>query len=662
MIFLVLLIFYWGFEFFRYGNFPWADSYYRNVYQKAVNLEEADNYKDAYYTFSKVHPGYAAYDAVLFHQAQCAEALGDEKTVINKYKKIIQKFSKSPLEVQARYNLGRAYIRIEDTNAAKKQFKIIQKHFGSTDYSIASNYYLGQIYKKSNKNKAFNYWKKYIQLSPEGRFAFECVEEIISSKHPLEAQDRFHIGVVFYHSQKYNEATKYLKEAPVSLSWYYMAKCYQNLGDKKLALQYLSNGIKNYASNLPKDSISEALSLYVRLNPEPEQKCWDNLINMTQKYGVGIGDYPLYKKAQLLPQKQANVLYQKIVARYSSGDYASEALWNIFWQKYSERKYSEAIALGKSHLRHHPDKKATPKVLFWMGKLSERLSAKAAANSYYDKVCEQYPDSYYALRAYGRKQALRADKDPGWATDDIAYMSNNFKTPVMPYSYREISSKYGKLVSELLKVEDYDLLLSLEEKDPFIESWIKYKEGLRSKSIVIARDAMKEMKQKPDVKDKRWTLIYPLYYVDTVNSYAVANHISPVVVLSLMREESYFNNLAVSGSNARGLMQLLPGTAQDIGRWENLGSVDAFGLFNPETNVKFGSAYIKYVEDHLYNETVYAVAAYNGGPSAVKRWLDKANSDDIDEFVENIPYEQTRDYVKKVYGSYWNYKRIYKFQ
>ena len=113
--------------------------------------------------------------------------------------------------------------------------------------------------------------------------------------------------------------------------------------------------------------------------------------------------------------------------------------------------------------------------------------------------------------------------------------------------------------------------------------------------------------------------------------------------------------LAVSRSGAIGLTQIMPSTGKEIAR--KLGIQD-YNLFDPETNIKFGIYYLNYCMD-LFKEPEYALAAYNAGPTRVKRWLQDADYHNIDIFVERIPITQTRDYVKKVMGNYFVYKRIY---
>ena len=144
-----------------------------------------------------------------------------------------------------------------------------------------------------------------------------------------------------------------------------------------------------------------------------------------------------------------------------------------------------------------------------------------------------------------------------------------------------------------------------------------------------------------------------------INKYAQRNRISPYILISLIREESYFNPLSLSPSNAVGLTQILPSTAKEVSSRRGYGSINEFLLFNPETNIKYGSAYFAQILKQNNNNIVYAVASYNGGAGAVASWVKKANYKDMDEFVENIPYPETKNYVKKVFRSYWNYVRIY---
>ena len=122
-----------------------------------------------------------------------------------------------------------------------------------------------------------------------------------------------------------------------------------------------------------------------------------------------------------------------------------------------------------------------------------------------------------------------------------------------------------------------------------------------------------------------------------------------------MREESYFNPNATSAVGARGLMQLMPATASEI--YGN--KLQPEDLYKPLLNIQIGNSYYARLKNSLNGYDISAVAAYNGGIGSIKKWQTSIVYNDTDEFVEQIPYAETKNYVKKVFRSYWNYLRIY---
>jgi soluble lytic murein transglycosylase len=157
-------------------------------------------------------------------------------------------------------------------------------------------------------------------------------------------------------------------------------------------------------------------------------------------------------------------------------------------------------------------------------------------------------------------------------------------------------------------------------------------------------------------------------YADLIAPNAAEHGVDPYLVQALMREESSFNPTAVSGSNALGLMQLLPSTASDVAGWLNRPNFQALQLFDPSTNVTLGTRYLRFLLEFFKGNAMYAVGAYNGGPGAMQGWVSKRptsltaeplSEGDPDWFVERIPYQQSKDYIKKVFGSYWVYNRLY---
>ena len=156
-----------------------------------------------------------------------------------------------------------------------------------------------------------------------------------------------------------------------------------------------------------------------------------------------------------------------------------------------------------------------------------------------------------------------------------------------------------------------------------------------------------------------WKIYYPLAFNEIVDPVAKSVEIDPLFVLSVMRTESFYNKEARSPVGALGLMQLMPYTAVKIASSLKDISFDISDLLVPEINIGYGGYYlgrlIRYYGGNLY----VAAAAYNAGPEAVKLWLNGCNLCATDEFVEMIPYRETRRYVREVMKTYANYRRVY---
>src|SRR5262249_4716162 len=127
----------------------------------------------------------------------------------------------------------------------------------------------------------------------------------------------------------------------------------------------------------------------------------------------------------------------------------------------------------------------------------------------------------------------------------------------------------------------------------------------------------------------------------------------------LIRQESVFNPSAVSRAGARGLMQVMPATGQLISKRQGSGTISAADLFNPTLNIKLGMSYLAQLLEQ-FGRIEYAAAAYNAGPGRAQRWIAERGSMDIEDWIESIPFSETRGYVQGVLRYTANYRRLYK--
>jgi soluble lytic murein transglycosylase len=153
-------------------------------------------------------------------------------------------------------------------------------------------------------------------------------------------------------------------------------------------------------------------------------------------------------------------------------------------------------------------------------------------------------------------------------------------------------------------------------------------------------------------------LFYPVHFEDIILAEADKHNLDPTLLLALIRQESLFERSASSSAGARGLMQVMPATGEYIAE---RGDFDNFGhdqLWLPYINVKFGAWYVDQQLGIFENNYFAALAAYNAGPGYVLEWV--KTSDDLDIFVESIPFWESRLYIRNVYVNLSNYRRLYK--
>ena len=154
-------------------------------------------------------------------------------------------------------------------------------------------------------------------------------------------------------------------------------------------------------------------------------------------------------------------------------------------------------------------------------------------------------------------------------------------------------------------------------------------------------------------------MFYPAHFQTAVSREAQQEQIDPYLVLALIRQESTFNSRALSAANAHGLMQLLPTTARKIAQEIKIQRPTVAGLQDPDLNLRLGTRYLADLLKQFGGEEDKALASYNAGERRVESWLSEGGYTDGAEFVENIPFSETRNYVKIIYRNYWFYRKLY---
>lgn len=633
------------------------------TYMTALSQYSSNDFSKAYRTFGKVSRFSKIKSAAIYRQALCADKLGDKKTEIKKYKEIMKSYPNSPITLRVKYLKAQQLYQDKKYKKATKEFKALAEKHSNSDYATAGMYYLGSIETEKAlnskgrrhlkaKQKAITYFKKYLHEAPVGRFATNCIEKWISLSPTLKNEDNLLISRTYQSNNNFSGARKYLKFTNISSSWPYLVQDAYKQKDYKKVKFYTEEGLKGMGSDeilinekieekAENESIYKAVDLYLKTSASPKASL-KHLLGIAKK--TKGYDYLLYKNCNNMPVNTQTACFNTLYYEYPKGQFAAEALSNIFYARVREQKYFMAKKIGRKHLADFPDSKSAPKVMFWLAKVSEKTKNYEESRAYYKSLIGKYPDDYYAFHAF-----LNLNR---YKHFDVVNLD------VKPIEFPYKNSNYG-IITELAKVRDYGLINQLCKDDEFIQSWLNYLQGNYSASARIARDAMDELPQKPDRNDPKWRLVYPIHYLEEIKQASQYWFNDPVLILSIIREESYFNPQAQSPVGARGLMQLMPATAKEAANMTGLSIPNEKLLFDADINIRLGNVYYSRLKNALDKKDILAVLAYNGGIGSVQKWTQSLYYEDEDDFIEQIPYPETQNYLKKVYRSYWNYLRIY---
>ena len=615
----------------------------KRLYSQGYEFYKEQKYSDAYFNFKKISPLSKLYRVSLVKQYFCAIKLNDKKTAYQKLKKLVRISKDDVIAPWAMYQeaLLAIDLGLDSDKKSFKKFENIYKKFPQNDYGLASAYKACVL--SDDEEFQISGLIDYLKNAPIGKFSSDAIN-ILLKTNILSKDDYEVIANSYFLNQKYSEALKYYLKTDFSNNWYNIAKCYKNLANKDEELKTIENGLKLIKSDIKEEDIELALNRLVVLKNVNKL---DLLQTLYDQYASSyIHPTVTYELAETSNSVRSSALYEQVVKNYPDSIWASNSLWEMFWYNYKLQRYPVCIDLAKLHTQKYSKAMDAPRVLYWQGRALLNERKKQAARDVFYKVIRKYPLSYYAFLSVKQLKSSQNNKII-------------VKKPIISYDINLIHKHIFENDDVLFFAnnDDFETIEELKINDEYIKSMVLRKKGFISSSIKTAKDKYLEQKQQPYFKDKELKLIYPVMYEDEINKYAAKYNQSPYLFMSLIKEESHFDENAKSSVGAIGLTQLMPSTADFIKKRP----VNSDELANSEKNIEMGLQYFSYLVD-LFDKNVYfAILAYNAGPGNVKKWLNDpfiANGD-IDIFVENIPYLETKNYIKKILSTYWIYLNIY---
>jgi hypothetical protein len=364
-------------------------------------------------------------------------------------------------------------------------------------------------------------------------------------------------------------------------------------------------------------------------------------------------------------------LFNNFFIKYKISNKIIEMQEKLAWFYYREGIYSKSIILYENMLKNK-DGNGHNLANYWLGKIYKNIGLEKEGEKYWEKILIESPLSYYSNLV-------------------LNYSDNNFNKFVL---------SNRKKLNQKLNVKNFDKIINNNKIPNYIRFFIKYrlynlalyelfylyKRNNRNidHNLKLALSKLFYLDEKSEKyahaifhRDmggadypendslEIWQLAFPNMYKDDVKFASKKIKISQSLISAIMREESSFNRLAKSYSNAYGLMQLLYPTARrmrwDLRKYTGLNFTSSWMLFNSRYNISLGTTYLKLLEKEFKGNKISMIASYNAGEKNVAKWRKKYQELSEDEFVESIPINQTKNYVKKVLKAHYIYNYIYDF-
>ena len=338
-------------------------------------------------------------------------------------------------------------------------------------------------------------------------------------------------------------------------------------------------------------------------------------------------------------------LFVQVVKGYPASRFIARATWETGWCRYLAGEYGVAAESFRTLLK---DETLREKVLYWLARTLDNTS-KAEAESCYRILLDEYPAGFYAswYRAQKGVKDLREPLGQRSALAELPQLAG-FEKPRLLAGLGMMEESRAEMAAARKKAGDKKTLLP-----GLARVYLEVQDYGSAIALFLQNRPVKWDKASLPL----WAVGYPLAFSDAVGQHSAGNGLSEGLIYSLIRAESGFSPAIKSPVGAVGLMQLMPATARATAREK--GSFNPLRLTVPEYNIKLGTRHFRDLMKGYEGDVIYSIAAYNAGATAVERWRKNLKGLKMDEFIESIPYQETRDYVKKVYAAAATYRQLY---
>lgn len=361
------------------------------------------------------------------------------------------------------------------------------------------------------------------------------------------------------------------------------------------------------------------------------------------------------------------------LANYPNAVEVAQAQFELAWMAHEAKDFQRSSQMLIDHLARYVDKDTTNrgKAGYWAARDAQRAGRTADACALYDAVIYRYSANWYGYLAQQRIAPMSCPADAKLDADVAKAVANLKTVTVAPETAVNGEVTRAEKSDELSTIGLFDWAIDelneakkTAQNSPKINLALakhyRFKDDNVNALLALAKSYPDYAQMFPEeMGQEEWSIFYPLVHWNDIKHWANVRKLDPYQVAGLIRQESVFNPRARSHANAYGLMQLLVPTANLMARKyvAKTGSVTSSNLYNAPLNIELGTAYMRDQLDK-FQRIEYMAVAYNAGPGRVAPWRATLPVD-MDEFVEAIPFRETKGYVQGVIRNSAQYRRLY---
>jgi len=610
------------------------------------------------------------------------------------FKKIIQDFPDSSIVLKAYYQIAQNYLKLNDFSSAVDYFTKTLEKTKDNQLKAEILLQLSEIFWQENKPlESMNYLYEILHKGYRMKRNSEPEEVFIRRFYSIKKYDeeiiipypvKVKVADILFKYRKYIQAEKFYNEiinnfpeaSDIEEIYYKRARtlyykkeyretinCCKEIIDK-FSLNEVVIRAKYLLSNtfLTLGEIPIALNKYHEIIEKHSQSYYarQSYLRIAECY------------FRLKENEKAISMWQELNTKYPNSYEAMISLWKAARYYDNEENYTFALNAYRELVERFSKSSRGDDANYWMAKTLQKLGLKEKADTAYKELILNYPLSYYTEKVLENRSELNTSfpflnfkekklKEIEKFLSEFSTINDRSKLLLLKAELFKEISFFEEAIIELQEALDNDpgnISILFKLSDTYKENE-DYYNSLYFAEIIFSY--LVEKQEWEEMPLELWENLYPDYYSHLIEDYAQKYEIDPLVVLAIIREESRFNPWNESVVGARGLMQIMLSTGEWIAEKINLINYNDEMLFSPEVNIDLGCWYIQYLNERFSDDLILALSGYNAGPGTTSRWLEKYNISDPDNFIENIPYDETRGYIKKVLKSYLMYERIVQF-